>query len=229
MKRLVFDIETVGQKFSKLDSQQKKYLTRFAKDEKELLTAKQSTSLYPVTGFVMAVGLFSPDYPDFGKVYYLDPSTNAVSVVDEFKKVVYQPYPNEKELLIKFWQAAINFDVVITFNGRTFDVPFLMIRSAVNQVKVTVDLMGFRYDRHKSRHLDLADQLTFQGATKRLSLDMYCKGFGIKSPKSGGVSGIDVPLLYYKKKYLEIARYCFGDVMATYQLYQYWQNYMVEE
>ncbi|MBI4039564.1 ribonuclease H-like domain-containing protein [Candidatus Daviesbacteria bacterium] len=225
MKRLIFDIETVGQKFSKLDREQKKYLTRFAKDEKELLSAKQSTALYPVTGFVFAIGLFSPDYPDFGKVYYLSP-LDKTAQTDQKKKVVYEPFADEAQLLEKFWQAVANFEQVVTFNGRAFDVPFLMIRSAVNKVKVTTALMGNRY---AARHVDLADQLSFFGASRKLSLDMYCKAFGIKSPKAQGITGLDVSRLYYKKKYLDIAQYCWGDVVATYQLYQYWHDFMMVE
>ena len=228
MKRLVFDIETAGEKFARLDKEQKQYLTRFAHDEKELLTAKQSTSFYPVTGIVVAIGMFSPDYPGSGKVYYINPDSQE-QIKDEKQQVILEPFANEKDLLERFWQAVANFDQVITFNGRGFDVPFLMIRSAINQVKITADLMGYRYDKAKSRHVDLADQLSFYGVTKKVSLDMFCKAFGIKSPKSGGVTGLQVPALFYKKKYVEIAKYCYGDVVATHELYTYWRNYIALE
>ena len=70
---------------------------------------------------------------------------------------------------------------IITFNGRGFDCPFILIRSAVHKIKPTKDLMPNRYN---GVHIDLLDQLTFYGASRRkFSLDMWCKTFGIKAPK----------------------------------------------
>ena len=38
---------------------------------------------------------------------------------------------NEKEMIQSFWRIVDFTDQVITFNGRNFDIPFLMIRSAI--------------------------------------------------------------------------------------------------
>ena len=40
---------------------------------------------------------------------------------------------------------------------------------------------------------DLLDQLTFYGASRRFSLDFYCRAFGIPSPKAGGVTEVTLP------------------------------------
>jgi hypothetical protein len=86
---------------------------------------------------------------------------------------------------------------VVTFNGRGFDVPFIYLRSALLNVPISKkNWLGYRYATEP--HCDLAEQLTFysvsgrDGAARRFNLDFYCKAFGIESPKSHGVTGMDV-------------------------------------
>jgi amidase len=56
------------------------------------------------------------------------------------------------------------------------------------------------------------------------NLDFYCKAFGIESPKSHGVSGLDVNRLLAEGRSREIAEYCLRDVRATLELYQIWRS-----
>ena len=62
------------------------------------------------------------------------------------------------------------------------------------------------------------------GAARRFNLDFYCKAFGIESPKSHGVSGMDVANMLEAGKHREIAEYCLRDVHATVALYQIWKE-----
>ena len=76
-------------------------------------------------------------------------------------------------------------------------------------------------------HVDLLDQLSFYGATlRRPSLHLVCRAFGIKSPKADGVCGDDVAGLYKEGRYLDIARYNVGDLIATRDVYRRWQEYL---
>ena len=82
-------------------------------------------------------------------------------------------------------------------------------------------------NRYGDAHIDLFDQLSFYGATRRkFSLDMWCRTFGIKSPKEDGITGYDVKELFKAKRCLEIARYCVGDIRATRELLFYWEKYI---
>jgi hypothetical protein len=75
-------------------------------------------------------------------------------------------------------------------------------------------------------HIDLQDQLSFYGAThRRESLHMYCRTFGIESPK-GAVSGDDVAALFTQGKYEDIASYNVKDVAATTELYLRWRDHI---
>ena len=61
------------------------------------------------------------------------------------------------------------------------------------------------------------------GAARRFNLDFYCRVFGIESPKSYGVTGMDVNQLMEEGKHTEIAEYCVRDVFATVKLYDIWK------
>jgi DNA polymerase elongation subunit (family B) len=136
----------------------------------------------------------------------------------------------EKEMLQKFWEVVEKYDTFVTFNGRAFDVPFLMVRSALAGIRPSKNLLANRYlNYHPSnaRHIDLLDQLTFYGAMrKKGSLHLWCRAFGIESPKSQGVDGDDVKALYDHGKSADIARYNARDLEATTLLYQKYVTFL---
>ena len=85
--------------------------------------------------------------------------------------------------------------------------------------------MPYRYSFNE--HVDLQDQLTFYDAMRRkFSLHMWCQTFRIKSPKAEGMTGLQVKDYYKDGRYFEIAKYCMGDVVATKELYRYWERYL---
>ncbi|MDA8155409.1 MAG: ribonuclease H-like domain-containing protein [Actinomycetota bacterium] len=217
--KIIFDIETAGENFDSLDEHTRQYLTRYAQTEEDLTEIKDSLSLYPLTSQIVAIGMLNPESGK-GVVYFQAPSANLEPFEED--RVKYEP-GTEKEVLERFWQTIKSYEQFITFNGRCFDCPFIMIRSAFHGIKAARDLMPNRYS---GCHLDLLDQLSFFGAVRRrFSLDMWCRFFGIKSPKES-VDGSEVKSLFEAGRYLDIARYCAGDLRATAGLYNYWSTYM---
>lgn len=220
MSRIIFDIETVGKDFDSLDKRTQEYLLKWTETEEDVKDVKESLSFYPLTGEIIAIGLLNPD-TDKGAVYFQSPETTSSSF--EENGIRFET-GTEKEILEKFWNVVKPYTQIITFNGRSFDCPFILIRSAVHKIKPSKDLMPNRYN---GSHLDLLDQLTFYGASRRrFSLDMWCKTFGIKSPKESGVTGYDIKDLFADKRYVDIARYCLGDIKATKELLFCWENYI---
>ena len=67
-----------------------------------------------------------------------------------------------------------------------------------------------------------ADQLV----TRKFNLDFYCHAFGIESPKSKDISGMEVKTLYEAGRIKDIAVYCSKDIYATYQLFKIWEEYL---
>lgn len=225
MTKVIFDIETIGKDFEQLDKVSREYLERsfekYLKSEEEIEEAKDQLSFSPLTGEIVAIAMINPETS--GGVVYFQAPTKKIENFEE--NGVQYVSCSEAEILRNFWEKIKSFNQFITFNGRTFDCPYLMIRSAVNKVRPTRNLMPYRYTAEE--HIDLFDQLTFYGAVRRkFNLHMWCKAFDVKSPKEEGISGEDVKQLFKEEKYAEIARYCLGDVFATKELYQYWEKYL---
>lgn len=228
MPRLIFDIETVGIEFDSLDEKAQELLLRFAETPEDIEAVKDGLGFSPLTGHIAAIGVLNPE-TNKGAVYFLDPKTKFEK--SEKDNAQYIPYTTEKDLLKSFWEASAHYDQFITFNGRTFDGPYLMVRSAINKIKPTKNLVPYRYESDQYgkviTHLDLLDRLTFFGAVrKKGNLHMWCQAFGIESPKSKGISGDNVAQLFHEKRYLDIAKYCFDDVLATQKLWEYWEKYV---
>jgi len=234
MPKLIFDIETIGENFDELDSATQEVLTKWIKKDSEseeeyikaLEELKSGLGFSPLTGQIVAIGVLDYD-KNQGVVYFQAPGENFKEFQEE--NITFKPC-TEKEMLENFWKGSEKYNEFITFNGRGFDAPFLAVRSAVHKIKSSKDLMSNRYlssQRFGATHIDLFDQLTFYGATRRKGgLHLWCRAFGITSPKAQGVTGDDVAQLFKEKKYKEIAKYNVGDLMATKELYDYWKNYI---
>jgi DNA polymerase elongation subunit (family B) len=219
MSRIVFDIETLGRDWESLDEPVKDYLLRYAETDDEIKRVKETLSFYPLTGEIIAIGMLNPD-KDSGTVYYQAPGQEPLLPFEEGG--IRFEAGSEKEILGKFWQAVKGYKQFITFNGRGFDCPFILVRSALHKVKPTVNLMPNRYN---DSHIDLLDQLTFFGAARKFSLDMWCGAFGIKSPKAE-MKGCEVGDTFRDGRYMDIARYCAGDLRATAEILKIWENYI---
>lgn len=233
MARLVFDIETSALPLEHFDETQQEYLFRDAEklaDETargirraELL---QQFNLWPFTAQVVCLAMLNAD-TQRGQVLFTAEDFEEEPV--EGGPVEFVPCVDEVELLTAFWDVARHYDTIVTFNGRGFDVPFIYLRSALLNVPISrKDWLGYRYQTEP--HCDLAEQLTFynvsgrDGAARRFNLDFYCKAFGIESPKSHGVTGMDVNTLLAEGRYRDIAEYCLRDVKATVELFRIWRD-----
>ncbi|MEK7251507.1 MAG: ribonuclease H-like domain-containing protein [Bacteroidota bacterium] len=223
MNRVVFDIETLGFPFDSFDEKQQEYLMKFAKTDEERTEAIQKLALTPLTGHIIAIGMLNPD-SHHGRALFESTTQDFFTSDDGMVEYV---SASEKDMLEEFWKTIVQFSQFITFNGRSFDCPYIMLRSAMLGVKPTRNLIPYRYSFQE--HCDLLEQLTFYNAFRKFNLDFYCKSFGIKSPKSEGITGLDLGPLFEAGRFREIAEYCMGDVKATAELYFHWLNYLAFE
>jgi len=232
MSALIIDIETVGEDFDDLDEITQKNLMRSVergvKDSDDLETMGQEMrdglGLSPLTGEIVALGVLDSN-TEQGAVYYQAPGEDHEDSEERGCKLKALP---EKEILEKFWELAKKYDTFVTYNGRGFDIPYILIRSAVHKIRPSKDLMSNRYVsmQRGAVHIDLMDQLSFYGAVwKKPSLHLYCRAFGIDSPKDG-MCGSEVGQYFKDKRYLEIAKYNIGDIVATDRLYKHWKQYI---
>ncbi|MBT3356245.1 hypothetical protein HN784_03185 [bacterium] len=238
MARIIFDIETIGEDFEKMDKKTKEVLKekveRIVGDPKDkkamkegLVAEKEKFGLSPLTGEIVSIGMLDADTKK-GAVYFQAPDAE----VEDFEEegIKYKAM-TEKEIIEGFWEVARHADEFVSFNGRPFDVPFILVRGAIHSIRPTKDLMSNRYlnvQKFGSKHIDLLDQLTFYGSVwnNKGSLHMWSRAFGIKSPKEEGVNGGDVAKLFKEKKYLEIAQYNARDLYSTRDLFEYWDKFL---
>lgn len=220
MARVVFDIETLAYPLESFDEVQQEYLLKFADTEEKRTEEIRKLSLHALTAQTIAVGMLNPD-TNTGRVFYQAPTKEQFSSEDGKIEFI---SGDEKFLLTSFWETIHHYNQYISFNGRAFDGPFLMLRSAVLGVQPTHNLVPYRYS--SERHCDLLEQLTFYGAVRKFTLDFYCKALGIKSPKSEGITGLELRKLWDEGKYRDIARYCAGDLIATAELFKRWHQFL---
>lgn len=233
MRRVVVDIETVGSSFEDFDEYTKKDITSRIKVPKgtpeydeELNLIVQDFQFSPLLGEVITVGVYDLERKT-GVISFQDPTKEIGEVIEG--NFTYKQR-NEKSILESFWGGIVEYDECITFNGRGFDIPYIMARSGAQRVHVTRDLMSNRFS-NKSwggiLHTDLYDQLRYFGSVQRAgSLHLWTQAFGIESPKGGEIEGKDVALAYKNGRGFEIAQYNARDLLATASLYERWREYM---
>jgi 3'-5' exonuclease len=218
VKKLVIDIETVGVPWEELDPYVREYLIR-GLGEGEAEEARRAGGLSPFRGRIVAIGVIRLDDGRSCALYEVPGQTELVRTREGSRTYI---SGSERQILENFWEFFAGDARFISFNGRQFDGPFLMIRSAVNGVRPKRDLVGYRYGFHPN--CDLREALNFFGTTNarqfKFNLDLACKAFGITTSKREGVDGRSVEPMYRAGRHREIADYCLEDVRATAELYE---------
>lgn len=117
---------------------------------------------------------------------------------------------HEAEILRDFWNMWLIGGKLIGFAIKHFDVPFIVMRSRIQQVDVPNDIMEGRYLSH--RWIDLQELwCLFQKDTKGHSLDAVCRACGL-GQKNG--DGADFAKLWRTDKPRALA-YLYNDLAMT--------------
>lgn len=105
--------------------------------------------------------------------------------------------------------------VLVTYNGRSFDLPVIALRSLCHGISLGwyYREKNVRYRYSEEGHLDLCDWLADHGATRSGSLDAIARLIGL--PGKVGVDGSQVEGLYKAGELSAIQRYCLADVSQT--------------
>lgn len=123
---------------------------------------------------------------------------------------------SEPELLRAFWALCSRAETIVSFNGRGFDVPFLVTRSLIHGIPARVDLLSQRFSLRP--HLDLFELVSQKGRGPS-KLDVVCWALGIESPKEV-MDGSMVAPAYARGEIVKIAEYNAHDVKATSAVYR---------
>lgn len=116
---------------------------------------------------------------------------------------------------------------LVSFNGRTFDLPVLKYRAMVHGISSPwLHKSGDKWNSYGYRyatdwHCDLLDVLSDFGASARVKLNEVCAAFGFAG--KFGVDGSMVAQMIDDGKVEEVRNYCETDVLNTYLVYLRWQ------
>ncbi len=212
---IAFDIEVAGFQWEEVDEITQGYLLKRAKTEEAREAVPERMALFPGLGKIIAIGMWNLD-ADQGLMLLEGEAEDQ----RDWEKVPGSQVMrgSEAELLERFWEILANKRPrLVSFNGRSYDGPILMIRSAQLGIAPTKHLVPNRYNI--GEHCDLMDVFRFMGAWwDQYTLDYWCRRFDIESPK-GSVDGSQVARYYREGRIEEIGEYCLRDVRATGQLY----------
>ena len=112
---------------------------------------------------------------------------------------------------------------LISFNGRTFDIPVLKYRAMMHLIQSRYFyLSGDKWNNYNQRyssdwHCDLLEVLSDYGASARVKMHEVCAILGI--PGKFGLDGSKVLSMHDEGKVKQIRDYCETDVINTYIIY----------
>jgi 3'-5' exonuclease len=133
---------------------------------------------------------------------------------------------NEQSLLDKFAETITRLErpCVVTWNGRGYDLPVLMLRSLRYGIAHPwyYQQRDARYRYSEDGHCDLKDAMSDFGACSKLGLDGMGKLIGCPG-KFGDVTGASVAEAFAQWRFDEITSYCIGDAVTTAFLFLRWQ------
>lgn len=128
----------------------------------------------------------------------------------------------EAAMLADFWRmVGQQGGRIVTFNGRSFDLRFLVLRSLAHGIRPSVAPETVRawFARYVVRpHCDIRDLLTNWDQRESGTLEEWCRFVGVAY--ENGHTGADIYELYRAAKFTEIATKCQQDVKATQALYE---------
>jgi len=213
MNYLTVDIETTALSFKELSDEDKEVYNKL-KTEEEKDEWMKGLALNPFTSKLVCISIKKCIDFKHDKGWVLVVSPYEITSTNNYKYVCFE---DEKTLFEKFWnflEKQVSFKF-ITFMGREFDFPYLMLRSAYLGVQNSANLMHGSDWTMNTYHIDLAKELCFfkyssKGAIKLRSLDYFCKRFLGKTSKKVEVQGNLITTLYNEGKIKEICDYASG-------------------
>lgn len=104
---------------------------------------------------------------------------------------------------------------LVTWNGRSFDLPVLTLRALRHGVTMGwyYQERDYRYRYSEDGHLDLCDFLADHGAARMTSLSGAARLIGL--PGKDGLDGSQVEGLYHAGQLEALRQYCLSDVAQT--------------
>jgi len=195
MKFITLDIETVPLNIEHED------VREYLMDKK---ISKEARSLDPNYSKIIAIGIKILNEPE--KIFYGD---------------------DEKVILNEFWNFMKEFAnknpfyKIVTHNGYKFDIPFITLRSCLNDIDIpkSIDINTNQWNMNRSNHFDTMVFFSHYGNFTNPNLDVLCKLSGIEVPK-GRIFGADIERVYKNNDWEKIIEHCKQDIEILEKLFE---------
>lgn len=230
MSILCFDIETIP---GELDEPGRRAVERMA--EKREMPTDMFAALCPPLARVVAVGMSHPR--SGGQLVLFDGTLFGVDMAGEdLKSVRYadiegRAAAGEASLLREFMaicdgaNGKREVSRFITFNGKGFDVPTLIHRAAIHNIRPAASLWRAANAKpwETDLHVDMASAFRFGAATGRYSLEAFALAYGLANPKEEG-DGSKLGAYVADQDAASLFQYVMGDVVTTADLHERWRS-----
>jgi predicted PolB exonuclease-like 3'-5' exonuclease len=149
----------------------------------------------------------------------LDPNYSKIIVLglkynDEIKLLTGE----EKDILIKFWNfIKENNFTIVTHNGYGFDIPFIIVRSIINNVQISKEININHWNMLRSNHLDtmiIFSQNTFTNSGLKVLAKLNNIQFN-----DDEILGRDIERLFKENKIELIKEHCKNDIEILEKLF----------
>lgn len=136
------------------------------------------------------------------------------------------PLLEGEEKMLHEWNEFMSRErpTIVTWNGRSFDMPVLALRSFRHGINLAwyYGNKDYRYRYSEDKHADLMDAMADYGAVRFLKLDAVAQLTGCPG-KHGDMDGSKVHGMYLEGKIEEIANYCTSDTLQTAFVFLRWR------
>lgn len=134
------------------------------------------------------------------------------------ESMVISDLKDEKALIQWFWDKIVehNPQKLVTFNGKTFDVPIMVRRTAFYRIPPIKNFLSL--DRYPECHLDVGEKLSQYYPANMKKRSFYVDYYTISKEEDEN-DGSEIRQLFLDGKTLEIVRKCEKDVKTTYGIY----------
>ncbi len=158
--------------------------------------------------------------PNYSKII-----TICLKIMDEPVKVF--SGDDEKKILNEFWNFLEEFSTknpfyrIVTHNGYKFDVPFIMLRSYMNEINIpkTIKINTNQWNMMNSNHFDTMIFFSNNGNFVNSNLYILATLNGIKIPENK-TSGSEIERMYINKEWDKITEHCCQDVEVLESLFK---------
>ena len=164
----------------------------------------QGAALSPYTGQITCIGL---RWTSVGETII---HANNYSKAED---ALLFTYANEKNLLKAVWDTILKNeeDRLVSWYGKGFDLPYMFIRSLINEVNPGIDYMQFIHPYQHDIHLDIKS-LFDKGSLKEVAYVLDCR-------TENETDGSELPELWWKDPDAVINK-CKSDLIQTEQIYE---------